>query len=211
MRLAELAHPVHGTLRIDDGERVVLLGPSGAGKTVIVRELLALGERITGRRRRRVPQHVAYVPQSDGVLLDLTVLQNLCSPHRALAGIPEDRARDWLDLVGMSALAEAPTSVLSVSDRRRVALARALGLERPLLVIDGDLDPTLGRLLPDLLRVVPHLCSVLTTACTADEWVRTADSVAVVHDNAVVAQAPWDVLLQQNDPFVRSCLTWTMP
>lgn len=211
MRLAHLDHPHHGQFDVVDGERVVLLGPSGAGKTVIVRELLALGGRITGRRQRTVPQHAAYVPQSDGVLLDLTVLQNLCAPHRTLAGIPEDRARNWIDLVGLSAVADLPVSDLPMSNRRRVALARALGLERPLLVIDGDLDPTLQQLLPDLLATVPHLCSVLTTSTRADEWVRTADRIALVHDTVVVAQAPWDALAQRADPMVRSCLAWTIP
>ena len=211
MRLAALSDPETGFLEVSDGERVVLLGGSGSGKTVVVRKLLALGQRVTGRSRTPVPQSVAYVPQTDGALLDLRVLQHLCAPHPGVPGIPEDKARDWLDLVGLSSHIDRPTSELSLAERRRVALARALSRERPLLVVDGDLDPSLNPLLSDLLDVVPHLCSVLTTSCTATDWVRRADRIAVVHDCRVIATGTWEQLVGVEDDRVQVCLAWTMP
>ena len=118
--------PALGRFHLEDGEVGVLLGRSGAGKTVLIKKLLGLDRRVTARRGSLLSRSGAYVPQSDGVLLDLSVLENVTCPDPHVATVPMDEAVDWLDLVGLGARATSPISDLSFAERRRVALARAL-------------------------------------------------------------------------------------
>lgn len=205
-----------GELHVAVGEKVALLGPSGAGKTSVLRCLLGLqgkGQlRLRGRAAtpQAVREIVGYVPQGDGVFLDQTVLANVAAPPHA-ARAPEDVALDALDLVALAERAAAPVAALSRAERRRVALARAIASRRPLLVVDGDLDATLKPLLPLVLEQAPHVEAVLTAGCIADDWVWGADSVALVDAGRVVAQAPLAVLLTRTDAAVKGALAWVVP
>lgn len=204
-----------GALQVDDGQRVVLLGPSGAGKTRVLRCLLGLvdGGRVHlgGRpaRMRDVRAAIGWVPEGDGVFLDHTVLVNVAAPPHA-ERVPQDVALDALDLVALAARADEPVARLSRAERRRVALARALASRRPVLVVDGELDPTLAPLLPLVLEQAPHLRAVLTAGCQADDWAWAADSVALVAQGRVVAQGPLADLVCRQDADVKSVLTWVM-
>lgn len=209
--LAELNDAEVGHLEVLDGERVALLGGSGSGKTLIIKRMLGLRGGALRRRGSPLADRCAYVPQSDGVFLDATIRENVTRPSAHLPAVPEDEARDYLDLVGLAARMDVPVAGLSIADRRRVALARALSRRRPLLIIDGDLDPTVQTLLPDLLVTVPHVRSLLFTSCAVDARVTRADRVALVHDTRVVVQGPLASLRESRNPEVRACLTWVDP
>jgi|GEM_PF-2169890 len=207
-KLAELHDKETGSLEVLDNEHVVLLGPSGSGKTVIIKRLLGVHGNPLRRRGSPLSDRCAYVPQSDGVFLDATVLDNVTHPSAHAPSVPEQQARDYLDLVGLSERTAAQTAALSISDRRRVSLARALSRGKPLLVIDGDLDPTIGALLTDVIDTIPHVRSLLLTSCVADARVARADRVALVHGGRVLAQDTVAALRQAVDPDIRSVLTW---
>jgi ABC-type multidrug transport system ATPase subunit len=210
VKLSNLDDPIHGRFSLEDGERAVLLGKSGAGKTRVVKALLGLHGPVLFRRGSPVAKICAYVPQSDGVFLDLTALQNVSQPAVGVTPLPAGLAQDWLDLVGLAAYADVPTSALSMTQRRRISLARALSRELPLLIIDGDLDPTLAALLPGLLETVRHLSSVLTTSCAADSYAWTADTVGLVEDCRVIGQGSMAELVESLDPAVRGAVSWTL-
>ena len=204
-----------GWLQVLDGQRVVLLGASGAGKTHVLRSLVGLVAggrvRMSGRvaATRDVRAMIGWVPESDGVFLDHTVLTNVAAPPHA-ERTREDVALDALDLVALAARAADPVARLSRTERRRVALARAIASRRPVLVVDGDLDPTLAPLLPLVLEQAPHLRAVLTAGCLADDWAWAADSVALVAEGRVVAQASLAELACRQDADVKGVLTWVM-
>lgn len=217
--LVELDDPVRGRLVVGRHETVVLLGPSGAGKTRLIRALLGLGGpgpepvlRVRGRpaRTRDVADLVGWVPESDGVFLSDSVWDNVARPPAVPPNDPV-RARDALDLVGLADRAREPVSNLPRQGRRRVALARAVASRRPLLVVDGELDPTLWTLLPGVLEQAPEVEAVVLATATAGERAWDADSVALVADERVVAQAPLGVLVESTDPAVRSVLSWVAP
>lgn len=210
MRLIRVEDAARGRFDLEDGEVGVLLGRSGAGKTVLIKRLLGLDRRVTARRGSLLSHSCAYVPQSDGVLLDLSVLENITCPDPHVATVSVDRAMDWLDLVGLGERAGSAVSDLSFAERRRVALARALSREKPLLILDGDFDQTLDALLRDLLATVPHLCSILTTSCTADARAWKADRVGLVEDGRLIAVGTMADLDASLDPDVRGALSWTM-
>ena len=160
-------------LRVDGGEFVALMGPSGCGKSTLLNlvagldspdegEISVAGEQVTGRgeddlaRLRR--QHIGLVFQFFNLLEGMTVLENVTLPA-VIAGrrrkMAETRARDLLDLLGISDKAGALPGVLSGGQRQRLALARALANEPTLLLADeptGALDSAGGEEIIELLR-----------------------------------------------------------
>ena len=217
--LLELDGPACGRLVIGAGETVVLLGPSGSGKTTIVRGLLGVaGAEVPGpvwiRGRSARPADVAaltgWVPDGDGVFLDGTVWDNVARPPYQ-PPLPEEPARDALDLVGLAERAADPVAGLSRHGRRRVALARAFALRRPLLIVDGELDPTLWALFPGVVAQAPGVEAALLATATAGERAALADSVALVADGRIVAQGPLADLAASTDPEIRGVLAWVTP
>jgi putative ABC transport system ATP-binding protein len=160
-------------LSADRGEFVALMGPSGCGKSTLLNlvagldtpdegEISVAGEQVTGRgeddlaRLRR--QHIGLVFQFFNLLEGMTVLENVTLPA-VIAGrrrkMAETRARDLLDLLGISDKAGALPGVLSGGQRQRLALARALANEPTLLLADeptGALDSAGGEEIIELLR-----------------------------------------------------------
>jgi ABC-type multidrug transport system ATPase subunit len=217
--LLELDDPVRGRLVIRRGETVVLLGPSGAGKTRLIRALLGLDDSgpepsvsLGGRpaRTREVAALVGWVPEGDGVFLSDSVWDNVAHPP-GVERRPEELARDALDLVGLAERAREPVSNLPRAGRRRVALARALASGRPLLIVDGELDPTLWALLPGVLEQAPGVEAALLATATAGERAWEADSVALVAAERLVVQAPLAELVDSTDPEIRAVLSWVSP
>jgi ABC-2 type transport system ATP-binding protein len=215
--LFQLDDPRWGRLALPVGGTVVLLGPSGAGKTKLVRSLLGLDAPLSGVQIRGVPgtptdlAHLAgWVPEGDGAFLSDTVWENVASAAFSPPPRRED-AHDALDLVGLAGRAGEPISALTRNGRRRVALARALASRRPLLVVDGELDSTIWPLFPGVLQQAPWVEGALLATARAAELAWRADSVALMTDGRVLAQAPLAEFLESSDPDVRAVLTWVMP
>lgn len=188
-------------LEVQSGEVLAVLGPNGAGKSTLLR-VLALLEPPTrgqvefrgrpvgdGRERLGLRRRMASVFQ-EPLLCDTTVAANarLALTFRGL-GRPssEARARQWLDRLGIGALAARPARTLSGGEAQRVSLARAFAAEPEVLFLDepfAALDPpTRERLLDDLggLLRETRTTTVFVTHDRA-EVLRLADRVAVLID-----------------------------
>lgn len=114
---------------IPAGARVLLTGPSGCGKTTVLRLLLGLLEPRAGRVIREESCRALF--QEDRLLPWRSILQNL-----TVCGVPEARAMALLEELGLSGLSERRPSELSGGQRRRAALARALGCDCGALLLD---------------------------------------------------------------------------
>lgn len=155
------------------GEFVTLIGPSGSGKTTILRLLMALeridagtievgGEYLSHRQRgdalvpaddahlRRVRRKIGMVFQQFNLFPNMTVLRNITEgPVRGLGKskeAAEERARELLDLVGLTEKIDARPAHLSGGQQQRVAIARALAMDPEVLLLDevtSALDPEL--------------------------------------------------------------------
>ena len=160
-------------LRMESGEFVAVMGPSGCGKSTLLNLVAGLdraddgtiavaGEDVTGRseddlaRLRR--RHIGIVFQFFNLLEGMSVLENVALPA-VVAGSKrrqaETRARDLLDLLGLSDKARAAPGVLSGGQRQRLAIARALANEPTLLLADeptGALDSEGGMEVMELFK-----------------------------------------------------------
>ena len=145
------------SLTLSPSEIVVVMGPSGVGKTTLLRIVYGLlrpdggvvevmGSNIyelaRGDRDRLMLQFVGYMPQEDRLLENLTVEENLALPLLALGysrrEIPQ-HVRRLLSLMGMEGLAKRLPHELSMGQRRKVLLLRALANDPLILLLD---EPT---------------------------------------------------------------------
>ncbi|WP_246176270.1 ABC transporter ATP-binding protein [Rhodovulum strictum] len=124
---------------VAQGETVAILGPSGIGKTTLLRIVAGLDERFEGNVER--PGRIAMVFQEPTLLPWRSVLKNLTLVH---PGLTRRAARDMLARVGIGDKAHAFPGQLSLGQQRRLALARAFAGHPELLIMDEpfvSLDP----------------------------------------------------------------------
>jgi NitT/TauT family transport system ATP-binding protein len=156
------------SLSIREGEFVSLIGPSGCGKTTLLRVVADLepvtsgSVRVNGlsAREARLARAYGYVFQSPALFPWRTVLANVCLPLE-IHGLDKDRARrvalEHLERVGLTGFEGKYPWQLSGGMQQRVSIARALGFEPKLLMMDepfGALDEiTRDRLNEQLLRL----------------------------------------------------------
>ncbi|NCW19040.1 MAG: ATP-binding cassette domain-containing protein, partial [Betaproteobacteria bacterium] len=147
---------------VQQGELLAIMGGSGSGKTTILRLIGALVRQQRGSIRvrsqalegldadglRALRRHMGMLFQGGALFTDLTVFENVAFPLREHTRLPERMIRDLvlmkLHAVGLHAVAERMPSELSGGMARRVALARAIALDPPILMCDepfAGLDP----------------------------------------------------------------------
>ena len=170
----EGATAVHALRQIDleipAGEFAVLLGPSGSGKTTALNltgaiddvtagslivngtdlTTLTTDEQITYRRSQ-----VGFIFQFFNLIPTLTATENVELVAELTGHDGGSRAREVLELVGLTDRADHFPSQLSGGEQQRVAIARALAKEPPILLCDeptGELDFETGRMILGLLR-----------------------------------------------------------
>ena len=184
---------------VPTGQVTGLLGPSGGGKSTLMRaivgvqiitsgEVTALGLPAGARALR---SRVGYVTQSPSVYSDLTVRANLRYFARILA-VPDDDVERVLDEVDLRGEADRLVGRLSGGQRSRVSLATALLGSPELLVLDEPtvgLDPVLRRDLWDLFhRLADSGVTLFVSSHVMDEASR-CDRLLLIRDGRLLADA----------------------
>lgn len=147
-------------LELREGEFLSLVGPSGCGKSTLLRLVAGLLAPTEGRLERPSALPCGFVFQSPTLLPWRTVEANVVLPLE-LEGTPrsaaKDRARELLELVGLTDSVQSFPAQLSGGMRMRVSIARALAVRPRLLLLDEPFaaldDITRNRLQEDLLRL----------------------------------------------------------
>jgi polar amino acid transport system ATP-binding protein len=213
------------------GEFVTLIGPSGSGKTTILRLLMTLeqvsggqiwvgGECLSHMKRgdrflladdkyqRAVRKRIGMVFQQFNLFPNMKVLQNITEAPIRVLGLPraeaEQRARELLELVGLSEKVDAHPSQLSGGQQQRVAIARALAMRPEVLLLDevtSALDPELVAGVLALLKDIAATTDI-TFLCVTHEmnFARdVSDRVLMFDQGQIVEDAPPDKLFTEPD------------
>jgi len=197
-------------LVVQAGERLAIVGPSGSGKSSLVavaaglepptrgevrlmgKSLARLGEDARARLRRG---RVALVFQSFQLLANMTAHENVAAPLE-IAGERDatERARQWLERVGLAHRLRHYPHQLSGGEQQRVALARALAAGPRLLLADeptGNLDQENARSVADLMFALATETGAALAIVTHDEALAVrADRVARMDDGRIVDPVP---------------------
>ena len=213
------------TLDVPDGDVCVLLGPSGCGKTTTMKMINRLVEPTSGRIEVNgvdvqsidpveLRRSIGYVIQQVGLFPHQTVAANIATVPRLLGwDKPRIAARvaELLALVGLDAatFGRRYPHQLSGGQRQRVGVARALGADPPVLLMDepfGAIDPVTRERLQDeflALQATLHKTVVFVTH-DIDEAVKLGDRIAVLADGGVLAQlaTPAELLASPANEFV---------
>ena len=178
---------------VGEGETLTVLGPNGAGKTTLLRVLATLLRPHGGRARVlgaelpdeawKVRGHVGLLGHEPLLYRDLSPRENLLY-HARLHRVGEERVGELLAAVGMEGRAEEPMRELSRGMVQRVASARAVLHDPPLLLLDeprAGLDPAAAELLEPLLGRASGRTRVLVTH-DVEQGRAEADHVLVLED-----------------------------
>ncbi|RFS84239.1 sulfate ABC transporter ATP-binding protein [Actinomadura spongiicola] len=205
---------------VTSGSLTALLGPSGGGKSTLLRVIAGL-ERpdsgqvvISGRDATRLPpqrRDVGFVFQHYAAFKHMTVFENVAFGLR-IRKRPKDeikkRVGELLDLVHLDQFAERYPAQLSGGQRQRMALARALAVDPEVLLLDepfGALDAQVRKELRAWLRRLHDEVHVTTVFVTHDqeEAIEVADTIVLLADGVVQQQgAPAEIYDNPASPFV---------
>jgi len=197
-------------LALAPGRVLCLLGPNGSGKTTLMRTLLGLLPRLGGEIRldgrdleswspRERASRLGYVPQSAETFFDFSLIEMVemgRTAHRGIFARPSRRdgeaARQALETLGISTLAERPIHGVSGGERQLALIARALATEASLLVLD---EPTANldfgnqmRVLAEIVRLKERGIAILLCSHDPGHALEVADEVLLIREGRTFAR-----------------------
>lgn len=214
------------SLKIPAGEICVLIGPSGCGKTTSMRMINRLisitgGQiLIEGRENTDIPaeelrRKIGYAIQQIGLFPHMTISQNIAIVPRLL-GWDESRIRarvdELLKLVGLdpNLYRDNYPRQLSGGQQQRVGVARALGADPPIMLMDepfGAIDPITREVLQDeFLQIQERVGkTIVFVTHDIDEAIKMGDRIAILREGKVVQfDTPDTILAHPANRFVRN-------
>jgi osmoprotectant transport system ATP-binding protein len=213
------------TLDITRGEILVLVGPSGCGKSTTLRlinrmiepssgRIIFDGDDVTRVNPDELRRHIGYVIQQIGLFPHRTIADNIATVPRLLGWSKSKvsaRVDELLDMVGMEPkiYRDRYPKELSGGQAQRVGVARALGADPPVMLMDepfGAIDPiTRERLQNEFLRLQAELRkTIVFVTHDIDEAIKMGDRIAILRDQSRIAQldTPEHILALPIDEFV---------
>ena len=232
LRFSHGARVVYDGVDIDipRGKITAIMGPSGTGKTTLLR-LISGQWRPTGgsvsfdgvevpelRRRAlyRLRRRMGMLFQNGALLTDLSVFENVAFPMREQTRLPESMVRDLvlmkLEAVGLRGARDLMPQQLSGGMARRVALARAIALDPDLVMYDEPFagqDPISMGVLMRLIRTLNDALGLTSIIVSHDltEVLSIADHGYLIADGKVQAQGDSDEIRASDHPWVQQFLS----
>ena len=223
------------SFRIGRGELVALIGGSGTGKSVLLKEMIGLLRPTAGRARlfgedvwqadaarmNALRRRFGMLFQDGALFSSLTVAENIAVPFREHTELPMDLIAPLvgfkLALVGLAAdTGPKMPAQLSGGMRKRVALARALALEPEILFLDeptSGLDPVGARAFDRLVRVLADSLGLTVFIVThdLDTLLSIIDRAIVLAGGRVIADGPVDAVGRNADPWIQEYFSARAP
>ena len=214
------------SLRIPRGKVTAIMGPSGTGKTTLLKliggqllpdsgDILLDKQNIPKLNRRDlfiVRERMGMLFQSGALFTDMNVFDNVAFPIRVHTELPEEMIRDIvlmkLQAVGLRGAVSLMPSELSGGMARRVALARAISLDPDIVMYDEPFtgqDPIAMGVLVNLIKRLNQALGHTSIIVSHDiqETLSIADYIYVLSDGKIIAEGTPDVLKQQDSEQVR--------
>lgn len=226
-------------LTVREGEIIALIGKSGAGKSVLLRNIMGLVKpdrgtvRIQGvdvhksssSQRKALKERFGVLFQGGALFDSLTVFDNVAFPLREKFRLREEEIRERvlreLELVELRGAENKYPAEISGGMRKRVALARAI-IHNPKIVFFDEpttgLDPITARSIHQLIHTTHKRLCFTAIVVTHETWglFSIVDRVALLHEGRIAAIGSPSELLRSDDPVVREFLDaymspWKMP
>ena len=217
-------------LSILEGEIISLLGGSGSGKSVLLKELIGLmkpdkgdiivqDNNVTQMNEDaliKLREHVGMLFQGSALFDSLTVFENIAYPLREHLKLTEkeiqERVAEKLHLVGLSGIEKKMPDELSGGMKKRVGLARAIATEPEIILYDEPttgLDPMTAQRINDLIIELQRKLGITTIVVTHDlHCVKTvSDRIAMLHEGKIVAVGTWEELVASNIQVVQDFIS----
>jgi len=212
-------------LEIKPGEIFCIMGPSGSGKSVLLKHIAGLeratrgevriGEYDAGDPATRAQVHLALVFQAGALFNSLTVYENLAlylREHRLAneSGIRE-RVMNALSILSLEKAVNKFPAELSGGMKKRVAIARALVMEPQLLLYDeptSELDPVMSATISEIIATLREQTAVTSIVVTHDRTLamNIAERIAFMMDGRIRAVGRPDEFKQPTDPIIANFL-----
>ena len=214
---------------VNAGETMCILGRSGVGKSVSLQQLmgfykpdsgciLVAGEDITNfdeEQMQAIRKKVTMVFQNGALFDSLSVRENVAFPLRENQTLDEDQIQQivsgLLEMVGVSASADALPSSLSTGMKRSVAIARALAAQPQAILYDEPttmVDPLIAKLMGDLIQKLKHQLKLTSIVVTHDMRFaqRLADRVLFLHEGKARFFGTLEEMRASDDEILRQFL-----
>ncbi len=217
------------SLRIPRGKVTAIMGPSGIGKTTLLKliggqlrplsgTVLIDGQNVHKLKRKQLFElrtKVGMLFQSGALFSDLSVFENVAFPLRAHTQLPEDMIRDIvlmkLHAVGLRGARELMPAELSGGMTRRVALARTIALDPELIMYDEPFagqDPIAMGVLVQLIRLLNDALNLTTVLVSHDikEALSICDHAIIIADGRVIGEGAPSELNREGSALVKQFL-----
>lgn len=220
------------TFKIPSGQATAIIGRSGGGKTILLRNLIGLmrpdsgeiyvnGEDITklrGKELKRVKSKFGMLFQGAALFDSLTVFDNVAFPLRELTDKDEEEIRGEtlkaLADVGLSGMEQKYPDEISGGMKKRVALARVLIRHPEYIFFDEPttgLDPITENTIQKLIRLRKCSrnirCTEVIVSHNIKEVLKLAERVVMLHDGVIIESTTPARLMKSSDPVVRQFLS----
>jgi phospholipid/cholesterol/gamma-HCH transport system ATP-binding protein len=220
------------SMTVPRGSITALMGPSGTGKTTLLRiiggqerpdagSVVVDGREVTRMSRTELLEfrrEMGMLFQSSALFTDFSVFENVAFPLRVHTDLPEEMIRDLvllkLNAVGLRGARDLMPSQLSGGMSRRVALARAMALDPSFIMYDEPFtgqDPISMGVLVTLIRGINHALRTTSLVVSHDihETTGIADLIYIISDGKVIGHGSPNELRTADSTMVRQFMSGT--
>ena len=214
------------SLDISPGKMTFIIGKSGTGKSVLMKIIAGLlpvdsgqvfvGQKDVGKLTHfqliNMRKQMGFLFQHSALLDSISVIENVVFPLKEHEKLPNDqiyqRGEELLKMVGMDKHRDSFSAELSVGERKRVGLARALILKPKILLYDEPttgLDPIISSTIEELMsttqKLYPYLTSVIITH-DIHNALSYADQIVLLSKGRIRFNGTTDEFVASNDKLV---------